>query len=46
MGTQCCNQNKELTLEDQLNYLDQEETWLRQTIEYKKKKIKGNQENP
>ena len=46
MGARCCNvrSNADLTIDDQLNYLDQEDLWLRQNIEYQKKKIKNKQE--
>ena len=46
MGARCCNfrSNGDLTIEDQLNFLDQEDSWLRQNIEYQKKKIKNKQE--
>lgn len=47
MGGKCCNirGDKELTIDDQINFLDQEDIWLRQSIEYHKKRIKHKSEN-
>jgi hypothetical protein len=47
MGNFCIRYGnfKELTLEDHINYLDQEDAYLRQTIEHQKKKIQSKMDN-
>lgn len=41
MGTKCCNDNRLYNIYDTINFIENEENWLRESIDFSNKEIKN-----